>query len=74
MKKYVELLNDNDFKLKKIDYIIMGIMVFIYGILSFYRLGDTFAPKTFHDFKNNNEIVVNLNNDNYISKMRYYTG
>ena len=74
MKKYVELLNDNDFELKKIDYIIMGIMVFIYGILSFYRLGDTFAPQTFHDFKNNNEIVVNLNNDNYISKMRYYTG
>lgn len=74
MKNFLKILNDTDFKIKKIDYIIMGIMVLVYGILSFYRLGDMSSPKTFHNFNDNNEIVVNLNNENYVSKMRYYTG
>ena len=74
MKNFFKLLNEKNIKITKIDYIIMGIMILFYGILSFYRLGDTKSPQTFYDFKNSNEIIVNLNNENYISKMRYYTG
>ena len=74
MKKFFNLLNEKSLKITKKDYIIMGVTVFLYGILSFYHLGDTSSPKTFHNFNDNNEVIVDLNNENYISKMRYYTG
>ena len=68
-------LKDNTRKLSKPDWIIMGIMVLIYGILSFIRLGDTSAPNTYYTFQNvDDSIVVTLREKSDISSMRYYTG
>ena len=67
-------LNDNTRKLGKTDWIIMGIMVLIYGILSFIRLGDTSVPITYYNFSENEEVVVTLQEKEDITRMRYYTG
>ena len=68
-------LKDNTKKLNKIDWIIIGIMVLIYGILSFIRLGDTKVPNTYYVFHDiGDSISINLNEVKDISKIRYYTG
>ena len=68
-------LNDNTKRLTRIDWIIMGIMVLLYGILSFIRLGDTKVPITYKTFSNTSEeVVVTLTDNLDISRMRYYTG
>ena len=68
-------LSDNTKKLSKIDYIIIGIMVLIYGIISFYHLGDTRAPKTFSTLANEGDsIQVNLGNEYNVSRMIYWGG
>ena len=67
-------MKDNSKKLSKPDWIIMGIMVLVYGIISFIRLGDTKAPSTFKEFNDNSEIVVTLKDETFIGMMRYYVG
>ncbi len=68
-------LEEKTNKINKKDWIIIGIMVFIYGLLSFYRLGDLNVPKTYKTFDSNNDSeIIELNNQTYIYKMRYYTG
>ncbi len=67
-------LNDNTRKLNKVDWIIIGVMVLIYGILSFIRLGDTKVPSTYYSFTENEEVVVSLKEKEEITRMRYYTG
>ena len=74
MNKFISKLNDNTSKLNKIDYWIMGIMVLIYGIISFYHLGDTISPKTFYSFNDSDEVVITLPSETYVSKMMFYTG
>ena len=67
-------LKDNTRKLSKTDWIIMGVMVLIYGIISFIRLGDTKAPNTYYAFDDfGDEVVVTLKEEADISFMRYYT-
>ena len=62
-------------KLNKTDWLIIGIMVFIYGILSFIRLGDTRVPNTYYTFNTvGDSSVVSLVNESEITRMRYYTG
>ena len=60
-------------KLNKIDYIIMGIVVLIYSILSFYRLGNTTSPNTFFRAEKEDIIDIELENDNNY-KMRFFSG
>ncbi len=68
-------LKDNTRKLNKIDWIIMGIMVLLYGILSFIRLGDTTIPNTYQTFNTIGEnATIALIGEQEISVMRYYTG
>ena len=61
-------------KLTKLDFIIMGVFVLLYGILSFYNLGDTKVPKTYYSFDNNDDLIIELESIHDVSKMRYYTG
>ena len=57
------------------DYLIMVIIALVYGIISFYRLGSFSVPRTYHTFNNmGDEIVINLNKEDNISKIVYYTG
>lgn len=68
-------LSDKSSKLNRKDYIIMGIMVLIYSIISFYKLGSMTAPKTYYSFKNyDDEIVINLDRKDDIATMRFWTG
>ncbi len=68
-------LKDNTRKLSKTDWIIMGIMIFIYGILSFIRLGDSSVPITYKTFDTiGDSITVELEKEDSIANMRYYTG
>ena len=68
-------LDDKTNKIKKKDWIIMGIMVFVYGLLSFYRLGDLSVPTTYKIFENEEEEeIVYFEDATFVSKMRFYIG
>ena len=69
-------LSDNTAKLSRKDFIILGILVVFYLIISFYHLGTLNSPKTYYNFKTEGEVVsVYLSNGSQdISKIRYYTG
>jgi hypothetical protein len=68
-------LKDNTRKLNKTDWLIMGVMVLIYGILSFIRLGDTRVPTTYQSFdKVGDDIVVTFKEEKEVDRIRYYTG
>ena len=67
--------NKNIIKIDKKDWIIMFIMMFLYGIISFYRLGDIKVPNTYKTFENDKDsVVIKLKEEQEINKMRYYTG
>ena len=75
MKKFDIELNDKTSKLNKKDYLIMGIMILIYSIISFYRLGDMNSPNTYHTFENvGDSVVINLGKESSIHYIRYWTG
>lgn len=58
-------------KLVKLDFIILMIMVFLYGLFSFYHLGSFDNPNT---FVTKGEYTFSLENPTNIYKMRYFTG
>ena len=75
MKKYINKISDKTSKLNKIDFIIMGIMIFLYGMLSFYKLGDLRVPNTYYNFKDiNDSIEIELKEESGVSKIRLYSG
>lgn len=68
--------SDDSSKLVRKDWVIMGILVVIYLIISFYRLGTLENPQTYHQFTYQGESVdVTLSSvSQEVSKVRYYTG
>lgn len=75
-KSFLKKLEDSTSKLKKIDWIIMGIFVVFYMIISFYHLGTIQSPKSYHYFTfEGEELNVELpTTAQAVSKIRYYTG
>lgn len=69
-KKFSEKSN----KMKKNDWIISIILCLIFGILAFYNLGINKNPQTFYNFQYNDSVLIELNDDIYVSKLRYFTG
>ena len=68
-------LEDKTNKFNKTDWIIMGILVLVYGIISFIRLGDTKVPVTYKVFNDIDDYaIVTLEEETKINKMRYYVG
>lgn len=63
--------------MEKNDYIILFVIIFLYGILSFFKLGSFTNPETFitdttHD---KHEIVLKVSgNSKLVTKMRYFNG
>ncbi|MCI8518819.1 MAG: phospholipid carrier-dependent glycosyltransferase [Clostridia bacterium] len=75
MKKLKEFFSDNTRKMTKRDWIILGIIVLIYTIISFINLGSTKNPQTFAEMRQNNSIIIELEGEaKYILKMRHYSG
>lgn len=63
-------------KLSKIDFIIVGVLIFVYSLLAFFNLGSFKTPQTYYHFTNTDESVALelATQKQKISKIRYYTG
>lgn len=74
--KFRKLSSIDTPKLEKKDWIIMGILVIIYLVISFYRLGSLENPQTYHQFTYQGESVDVLlaTKPQEVSKVRYFTG
>ena len=71
IKKY---LDEENKKWNIKDTITIIFIMFLYGIVSFYHLGDWKAPNTFISLKNKEEIVFELNKAEDITKIKSYNG
>ncbi|MCH5211945.1 MAG: phospholipid carrier-dependent glycosyltransferase [Oscillospiraceae bacterium] len=60
-------------KLSKWDFIIMAVIVIIYGLIALYNLGDKFAPQTEVELSSE-EITADLGEMKNISKTSIYLG
>lgn len=75
MKNIRRYLNDKTSKLNKIDYVIIGVLILIFELISLYHLGDTKVPQTFYAFNSvGDSVTVKLEKETYVSKILYYTG
>ena len=68
-------LRDNSRKLGKIDWIIIGVMVVVYSIISFINLGSFTNPQTFLEFQySGEEASFTLAEAKEVSHIRKYAG
>lgn len=76
LSKLKSYLRDSDRKLKKTDWIIIGVFVLFYAIISFKDLGTLQNPQTFYEFQySGEEISLELeDNSNEIGLARIYFG
>ena len=75
MKKIKDIFKDNSNKISKIDWIIMIILMVLYGCLSFYRLGDLQTPESYYTFKKiGDHNLVQFGDTVNIAKIKYYSG
>jgi len=56
------------------DAVAIGVIVILWGALSFFNLGDRTAPQTFHRFESNQHVVIDLGQPTNVGQVRYYTG
>ena len=58
----------------KYDYLLMAVITLCYAFLSFINLGSLTNPNTFLNIKANEEILIELKEDTYLSKIKFFTG
>ena len=66
MNKLKKILNEKSNKMKKEDWIIAIILCLIFGVLAFYKLGSNKNPQTFYNFKENDTLLFELNDNTYL--------
>lgn len=68
--------SDTTRELHQTDWIIIGILVLIYGVIAFTNLGSTKNPQTFYEFQSSEDEVVFTVGETAknISKIRMYAG
>lgn len=74
MNKLKRILNNKVKHLTKIDYLILGIIVLIYSVLSFINLGSFTNPQTFYEFKNNEGVVFEFTDLTDVIRIKLYNG
>lgn len=74
MKKIKEFLNEDNEKLNKKDYLVLGIIVLIYTIISFINLGSMINPNTFLRTEQTDNVIIKLKNEEDIIKMKIFNG
>ena len=74
MKKISNILNERIEKLTKVDYIILGIIILTYGILSFINLGSLNNPQTFYKFEKGEEVVLKFSDLTDVIRIKLYDG
>ena len=58
-KKITKYLN-YDKKFNKVDLLTITIIVLLYSLLSFYRLGSNVSPNTFERFNKEDKLIIEL--------------
>ena len=56
------------------DILIIGLLVIIYGIMSFYHLGINDNPQSFSNFSSASTQIFELEKETSVSKIRYFLG
>lgn len=74
MKKINKILNHKVSKLTKTDYIIIGIIIVLYSILSFINLGSFNNPQTFYKLNDNQEIVFEFVKETDVIRIKSFCG
>ncbi|MBQ6476891.1 MAG: phospholipid carrier-dependent glycosyltransferase [Bacilli bacterium] len=72
MKRISKFLDEEEFNYK--DFIILGIIVLFYSILSFINLGTTKAPQTFYKIDNKDGITIKFKSNSDINRIIFYNG
>lgn len=70
------LTEKGDVYLDKKDWIILGVIVFIYGVVSFWNLGSTVNPNTFIYKESNHDVLIYEITGSVTGslELRYFTG
>lgn len=74
MKKLNKILDEKTPKMTKIDYIIIGIIILLYSILSFINLGSFSNPQTFYNLEANETLVFSLKEETDIIRTKFFSG
>ena len=74
MKKINKILNHKVSKFTKTDYIIIGIIIVLYSILSFINLGSFNNPQTFYKLNDNQEIVFEFVKETDVIRIKSFCG
>ena len=74
MKKIKKFLNEENKKWNIKDTITILVIMFLYGLLSFYHLGDWNSPNTFSKVLNKEEIILELSKERNITNIKTYNG
>lgn len=74
MKNIKKFLNEENEKLNFKDLITITLIIVVYGLLSFYRLGSTTNPNTFNNFQKDSSIVIKLKKEDTIIKFKSFNG
>lgn len=72
-KKMTKYLNYNG-KFNKVDIITITVIVLLYSLLSFYRLGSNISPNTFERFNPTDKLIIELKEPEDIIQMKIFNG
>lgn len=74
MKSFINIFNNKIKNLNTIDYLIFIIILVLCSILSFPRLGNIYSPNTFHRSKTGETLVIDLNSEREVNKIKLFNG
>ena len=75
MNRFKHIWKEESATLKKADYIILGIIILLYSILSFYNLGSNINPQTYVHLDTDDAVVIELTGDaTDVTKVRAFAG
>lgn len=74
MKKLNDIYNKETEKMTKLDYIIIILIMFLYGILSFINLGSNENPQTFQHLEQDDAIIIELEREEDLIRTKYFSG
>ncbi|MBE6147150.1 MAG: phospholipid carrier-dependent glycosyltransferase [Firmicutes bacterium] len=73
--KLKKIFDEESRKLGKVDWIIIGVLVLVYGIISFTNLGTFTNPQTFYKFEEvGDDLSIEIKEEEDISILRVYSG
>lgn len=74
MKKLTKILNEKNQKMTKIDFLIIGIIVLLYTVLSFINLGSFKNPQSFYQFQDDEAITFEFQESTDIIRIKFFNG